>query len=312
MLFMAKRRGQRISGRGSISLGERLKEIITVAILYFITGAIGLFFAVPPGYATALWPPAGLAFAALLLLGNRVWPGIWLGSLLVNTIVPAQDLTTAALLTAFVIGGGSTLQALLGAFLFRRFIDAPHPFGRVSHATSFFFVTLLMCLVAATVGVTTLFFTGLVSATNYLTNWLTWYLGDAVGILLFTPFILAWVGGRKVWPGLPGESALVEAPAILILLALVGQIAFVSNSPISYIIIPIVVWAVFSFGPRGGTAATLFTSAMATWWTVNGLGPFVQAELYISLLFIQLFVAVVSLTTLLTAAAIAESKRSRK
>src|SRR5262247_1844580 len=104
--------------------------VLTLAAAYAIAGWLGLLLALPPGYATALWPASGLALAGVLMVGARVWPGIWLGSIMVNigTAFDATNaatlLTSAALLTS--IGVGAVVQAIVGAFLVQRFVGFPN------------------------------------------------------------------------------------------------------------------------------------------------------------------------------------------
>src|SRR5260221_13685379 len=99
-------------------------QALLLAAAYFATAKLALLAAIPPGYATAVWPPSGIALASLLLLGNRIWPGIWLGASLVNVTVQSS------LVAATLMGAGNTLEALAGAALVRALIGPPGPFRR--------------------------------------------------------------------------------------------------------------------------------------------------------------------------------------
>ncbi|MDI1279758.1 MASE1 domain-containing protein [Methylobacter sp.] len=111
-----------------------LLQIVGVAAAYFVTGKLGTFLAIPPGYATAIWPPSGIALAGILIYGYRAWPGILLGSFLVNlsaTLIngsPSETLTSVV--TTLAIGGGASLQAVVGAYLVRRFAGFPNSLTR--------------------------------------------------------------------------------------------------------------------------------------------------------------------------------------
>src|SRR4249920_1262397 len=98
-------------------------QVGLLAVVYFAAAKVSLLLAIPPGYATTVWPPSGIALAAVLMLGNRVWPGIWIGAALVNFTV------NPSLLLAALIGCGNTLEALVGATLIRRYIGVPYRFG---------------------------------------------------------------------------------------------------------------------------------------------------------------------------------------
>jgi integral membrane sensor domain MASE1 len=98
-------------------------QVLALATVYFAAAKLALPLAIPPGYATAVWPPSGIALAAVLLFGNLLWPGVWLGAALVNLTVQAS------LPAAVLIGTGNTLEALAGAALVRRCIGLPRGFA---------------------------------------------------------------------------------------------------------------------------------------------------------------------------------------
>ncbi len=106
-------------------------KIILFALIYYVTGRLGLLLAVPPGYATAMWPPSGFALAGILLFGYRYWPGIFLGSAAVNLFTSFDPSNTSSILLSYIIAaiiaGGAVLQSLFGAWLCRRWIKIPNP-----------------------------------------------------------------------------------------------------------------------------------------------------------------------------------------
>lgn len=168
---------------------------VLIALLYFIAGKLGTLLAVPPGYATPVWAPSGIALAGVLLRGYSVWPGIWLGSCLVNYSTTFASLgsrgTETALLVLSCIGFGAALEAVIGAFLVRR-SGFPNPLNYEKDVLSFLLLGgPVSCLTNATVSVSTLFIAGAVPVTNYLVNWVTWWIGDSIGVIVFTPLLLA-------------------------------------------------------------------------------------------------------------------------
>ncbi|MGH8077107.1 MAG: MASE1 domain-containing protein, partial [Lysobacter sp.] len=98
--------------------------VLMLAVGYYLTGRLALLMAIPPGYATAVWPAAGLALAGLLRFGYRAWPGIVLGSFLINfpTARAASDALLPAMHVATSVGCGAALQAVVGTWLIRRFV----------------------------------------------------------------------------------------------------------------------------------------------------------------------------------------------
>ncbi len=159
-----------------------------------MAGKLALPLAIPSGYATAVWPAAGIALAGILLFGRAVWPGIFIGSFLIH-FWSAFDAATFfnSLSLPVVIAAGATLQAVAGAFLIKRFIGFPNPLDRLNNI--FKMLALggpVSCLVGATIGTTCLMFTAVIQGNQYLLNWWTWWLGDTIGVLLLLPLVLIW------------------------------------------------------------------------------------------------------------------------
>jgi PAS domain S-box-containing protein len=176
---------------------ELLTKLTAMAAAYYVVGRLGLLLAIPPGYATAVWPASGIALAGTLLFGYRVWPGILLGSFLINLRTSLDTTSTASILTttalAASIGLGASLQAMAGAFLIRRFTQYPTAFVAARDIIKFLLLGgPLSCLVNATWAVTSLLLSGAIHPVDYLFHWWTWWVGDAIGVITFTPLILIW------------------------------------------------------------------------------------------------------------------------
>ena len=138
--------------------GELLAKPAAMAAAYYVVGRLGLLLAIPPGYATAVWPASGIALAGTLLFGYRVWPGILLGSFLINLRTSLDTTSTASILNTTVlaasIGMGASLQAIVGAFLIRRFTQYPTAFVEARDIIKFLLLGApVSCLVNATWGV---------------------------------------------------------------------------------------------------------------------------------------------------------------
>src|SRR5213075_1507197 len=160
---------------------SRLPLIGILAVIYFIAGKLGLMLASLHASASPVWPPAGIGLAAILLLGYRAWPAIFVGAFLVN-LTTAGDITTSV-----AIASGNTLEALAGAWLVNRFADGRNIFDRPQGVFKFALAAAISAVVSPLFGVTSLALDGFADWKNYGAIWVTWWLGDTTGDLVFAP-----------------------------------------------------------------------------------------------------------------------------
>lgn len=182
---------------------EYLVRLVLLAFAYWLTGKFGQSIAIPPGYATVVWPPSGIALGALLAYGRRLWPAVFAGSLMINAdianLATPGVFTPDKLLLCVCIASGSTLQALTGHTLIARWFGLPLKLSRVSEVFRVFALAgPLACLVAATIGVSSLHFIGTLASGAVVPNWLAWWSGDVLGVVVFLPLMLALPGGDSV------------------------------------------------------------------------------------------------------------------
>lgn len=279
---------------------------VVLFALYFGTARFGLSLQAVSGFATLVWFPSGLGVAALLLFGYRLWPGILLGAFLVNL------LNGAPLFVAVGIGVGNTLEALVGSALLKR--------HRMSHALDhlrdvFLLVLLAMptsACISATLGVTSLLLGKVIALASYGPTWSAWWIGDMISILIVTPLLLVW----STWPaGNVSGKRLAEMGILAILVVGVGLLVFLGELhpdqrvyPLSYLVFPPLIWASLRFGPRGALLATLTFSVIAVVGTMRGLSPFSAGGPGEDLIFLQSFMGVSAVTSLLLAAMMAERR----
>jgi signal transduction histidine kinase len=273
-------------------------QILLLAAVYFAAAKLALAVAIPPGYATAIWPPSGIALAALLLGGNRLWLGVWIGSLAANLTVEGR------VVAPLVIATGSALQAFAVASLVRGQLGVPRRFERVREVLQFVGLVAGGAIIAPTVALLPLATIYPLAAGELAGNWWTWWQGDASGMLIFTPLILSWSApGTVDWT--PRRAA--EAAFFAALLLLVGDIVFTGDLGRTFVLVPLVVWAAFRFGQREVTTASAVICAMALWYTLRGgVGPFAYAPLNESLLLLLVFVGTVTVTGLTLCAVLSQ------
>jgi PAS domain S-box-containing protein len=285
-------------------------EVAFMAAVYVGAAKLGLTMAFVAEQVTAVWPPTGIALAALLLFGSRAWPGIALGAFLANATA------NAPLGAAAVIALGNTLEALLGAWLLRRLVGFDKALERVHDVLGLVVLAAgVSTMVSATVGATSLCLGGLMPWTAYPALWSVWWLGDAMGNLVVAPLLLTWAGWHRiVWR----PRRIAEAAALLLglvavsLLVFTGPTAHFSFHPLAYTVFPFVIWAALRFGQPAATLMTFVASSIAIWGTVCGHGPFAAPTTHGSLILLQLFMGVVAFTTLVLGAVTIERERAKE
>ncbi len=289
---------------------KNLALFVGLTALYLISGKLALKLAFLNASATPVWPCTGIAIAALLLFGYRLWPAIFAGAFFVN-------LTTAGtVLTSLGIASGNTLEALAGCYLVTRFADGRNSFQSTQNIFKFALFGGITCsAIGATVGCTTLVLGGLLTWSHFPSVWVTWWLGDGVGAFIVTPFILLWMENPKLdWTRRQILELLLLFAALLFSLGFVfgnGFHSVVKNYPFEYLCFPSLIWAAYRFGRRKASSAICVLAIFATWGTVHGYGPFVRTSQNTSLLLLQSFVAIAALTTMVLAAEVSEHKRAQ-
>src|SRR6516165_3584860 len=286
---------------------SRLLLISIVTLVYFIVGKFGLMYASLHASASPVWPSAGIALAAILVLGYRVWPAISVGAFLVN-ITTAGDVATS-----LAIATGNTLEALAGAWLVIRFARGKNFCDRPQDVFKFALVAATSTIISPSFGVTSLALAGFADWTHYGAIWLTWWLGDVTGDLVFTPLALLWsVDFRRGW----SKKEATEVGVLFLLLVLLSGVVFGGwlqissrNYPFTFICGPIVIWTAFRFSPRETATGIFILSVIAVWGTLHGFGPFVRETENQSLIALQLWIAVLVITAMALSAGMAERRR---
>jgi signal transduction histidine kinase/CheY-like chemotaxis protein len=284
--------------------------LVAVAALYFAAAKLGLSMASVARQVSPVWPPTGIALAAVLLCGPRVWPGIALGALLANAT------THEPLATAAGIALGNTLEALVAGWL----LQWRRPFGMALDRLRDVLALVGLAAVAstavsATLGVASLCLGGVEPWSRFGTLWGVWWLGDAMGDLVVAPLLLSWIAGRRRWPPRRGAEIVALVAALVAVCALIfaRQPAprLAAGPALEYAAFPFLVWAALRGGPRGATLVTFVTSVVAIAATLARAGPFAGPP-HEGLVLLQVFMAMVAVTGLFLAAAIAERDRAER
>jgi signal transduction histidine kinase/ActR/RegA family two-component response regulator len=292
---------------------RRFPTLPTIGILifvYFIAGKFGLMLASLHASASPVWPPAGIALAALLVLGYRAWPAIFVGAFLVNVT------TAGNVATSLAIASGNTLEAVCGAWLVNRFAGGTTVFDRPQGVFKFALAAVISTIISPAFGVTSLALAGFADWANYGAIWLTWWLGDTTGDLLIAPLIILWsIASKRRW----NRREAVEVGILLLLLFVLSEAVFggwltisARNYPIAFICGPIVIWTAFRFAQRETATGIFILSAIAIWGTLHSFGPFVGETENQSLLTLQSWTAVLTITAMALSAGMAERRRAEE
>jgi signal transduction histidine kinase len=288
---------------------RRLLEIALLAAIYVGAARLGLRMDAVSGFATLVWPPTGIALAALVVLGPGLWPGVMIGAFVANVWSGAP---------APVAGGiaiGNTLEAVIGASALRRLGFRP-PLARVRDVSLLIaLAAVLSTAVSATIGSACLVLGGVAAPSRFGVTWRAWWIGDLIGALVVAPVLLTW---GTIDPSPPaGSRRAFEAAALALAAALVGALVFCAR-PVPglaaiqqpYLIFPVLIWASIRFGPRGAASTTFLVSAIAVLGTALERGPFAHGTLSESLVFLQVFMALVAVTFLILGAVTAERRQA--
>ena len=281
--------------------------LIGLTVVYVLAGKLGLLFASVHASATAVWPPTGIALAALLALGPWMWPAVAAGAFLVNVT------TAGSVATSLGIALGNTLEAVLGAWLVERLAHGRAAFERPRDIFAFAASVVPGAAVAATIGVTSLVAGGFAPRGDTPAIWITWALGDIAGALIVTPLLILWTADRH---SLRLRAHPVEALALLGAVVGVALVVFDGLSPVgfrhyplAFLSIPPLLWAAGRFGRREAATAVVVLMAIAVRGTTHGFGPFADLPPTHSLLVLQSFIATMALMTLVVAALVRSRER---
>lgn len=284
--------------------------LVAVTLLYVVSARLGLAYSVVGNTVTLVWPPSGIALVALLLFGYRLAPGIFLGAWIANisTGLPIEQSALIAL--------GNVGEALAGTFLLRRFSDFRTNLSRRRDIFCLFFLAACAATsISATVGALVLVWGRVVDFSGYFTVWITWWLGDMMGILVIAPALLVFI--EHPWR-IPPPWRIIEGALLLLSVSVVSyyvfgipELAGHAYYPAALAIFPFLIWGALRFDHWGAVSVTLLVSVMAIWGTSTGTGPFAVESTIDSLIGWCAFANIVAITGLLLAALRAEQRRDQ-
>jgi diguanylate cyclase (GGDEF)-like protein/PAS domain S-box-containing protein len=259
----------------NVALDHTIFRIALLALAYFLGGKLGLSMPYVGSNITLFWPPTGIALAAIMVWGMSCWPGVFLGAVAIN-------LTTGEIAFPFVLSmaAGNTVGAVLGALILKKLTDFQSVFSKKHDLVVFMLTASGSMLITATIGTLSLYADGQLSDDLFFQAWLGWWLGDTVGVLVFTPLLL-------ILPAYLQEIRFkirrLESQFIFIMgaCAVIAWLVFGSflsagplNLSLAFLVFPPLIWASLRFDILGAAVASLIVSLIAVWGTAHGYGPF--------------------------------------
>lgn len=300
---------------------DRILNCLLMAVLYFAAAWVVTRFSQHGNWGWPIFPAAGVALGGLICCSTRLWPGVWLGSLTFNLYVlnfsnHAVDLPVFNLaLVVSVLAFSASAQALIGAFLFNRYIRSLNPLNRTKDILIFIFlVAITGCVLYSSINVTIMGLVGSLPWERVSHQWFTLWLGDVMGILMVAPLFFVFRQSPNFhW----SSSRKMEALILLLLFYLTSQVVFgewlqFNHYPLVYTLFPCLVWAAYRFGHPGTVTAIIMVSSAAVWGTFEGRGPFVLRSMDESLALLQSYLLILAIMTLILSASATESDAAQR
>ncbi len=287
-----------------------LLAVFGIAVCYAIVAKLSLSFALVQQNASPVWPASGIALAALLVLGMRVWPGVFAGALLINLH------TNTYVAAALVISCGNTLGAVVAYYLVWKFTSTSYPFTRASEFFKFILgACLLATLISPSIGVSSLATAGVITWSQFWLVWSIWWSGDAVGVLLMTPLLLGWYCNRASdW----NLKKTIEVLIVVVITALLTLSIYTNLIPdlftallIGLSLLPIFVWSAFRYNIQITTLLIFLVSIISVFGTAQGQGPITQHTATQTIILLQSMVAVTLVTFVALTIVIGEYQRTK-
>ena len=283
--------------------------MVLAGCAYYIAAKLSMLLALPnsPGI-TPVWFPAPIAWSIFYLGGRHLFPGIWVSDVLLNL---PNLFGKASPETAIIIGmfkaTVSTVVAMMGAELLSRGLMG-RMFDRVRNVVVFSGISLVLPVLTPTVSLLLFCSTGILPWSLFREVWCTWWIGDALSVLITMPMLVTW--RRVQWADI-GRDRLLDLVGLLLGLGLITLMTGLFNYPVEYLMIPGLLWAALRLGNSGATTGIFLVSLISLIETAYGRGSFRRESLNESLILLQAFMATVALTTLLMLGVLAEKRKSQ-
>lgn len=299
----------RAPSRWAAITASLLGQLAIVFVAYFIAGKLGQATTnIRSSNLGPVWPVYGIALAAFLAYGYRVWPAVAISAFLVAVSGSVSPLGAAGQAL------GAVAATLTGTFFLRRIPHFDPELSRLRDALGLIVIGAFgSALISASIGVFSLYATQLHAYSGLPSAWLIYWLGDSTGVLLITPVVFTI---RNLFE-LPSRRHLIEFVALMTLVAVACAVIFgdwplfpVRLHVLAFAVLPLVTWGAISFGVAGSALSVLLIATIATLSTALGSGPFAANTSFINAVLLDVLFAVLAVSGLTLAAVISERERA--
>lgn len=294
-------------------------NILLVALLYYLSAELGFILAFNDQTLLPFWPPAGIALAMIILYGRGVWPGIAIGSLIItvkNFWFGAIDSVQLLMAVSTIITASRIVESIAGEILLKKLVNKTYPFSTTIHAFHFVFIAFAISVISAGATALVLTFAEVISSEVFFGTFFSLWTRNVVGILLFTPLLLSiphlqlknftWLRA--------GELAIfIVCFAGMLLLFNMEALRTVFPYALPFIVIPFLLWLAFRFEGITSISGFIIISLAAIYYTSKLQGPFYLFEFTgDSIVLLQVYVGVISVSTLVLASAVRERQQAQE
>jgi signal transduction histidine kinase len=278
-------------------LTKYLLQFIILFCLYFITAKFGLKLSPVNTFAALIWPPTGIAFAALILFNSRLWPAITLASVII------YHQTGASILLAMSMALGNTLEVVVGVYLFKRVVGNDSKLEKIRDVLVLvLLVGTLSTLISSSIGVSSLYLGNVIPRATLVHTWIAWWAGNLVSILVVASSLMVWSRFPQIKMN---RARILEGVILIVCVFILSCLIFTPVAPVefrkyfrAYWISSFLIWTTLRFGQHANAIFVLIVASVATWGTIHGHGPFKASTESISLFILLLFISAISISGL--------------
>lgn len=279
-------------------------EILVVAMIYIVTAKIGQLFAIPPGNITPVWLPSGIVLALILIRGTYLWPAVFIGAFFGNASAYIDFSSTTSIMSAITSGTfngiGDVISALLPVYVMKRYLGSVNIFKRLKHYWFFLWSAVIAGpFISAVFGVTSLAWMGFLEWPDYYTSFITWWVGDAVGVLILAPTILIYKYENRDYNRQINHTEMISFLVTVVGLSyLIIKASFevIFLPPANYFMIPLLFWALTRLNQKTVYLTILAYMAVTVYSTSLNIGPFSAESQLIALLQMQGFMILLTIS----------------